>query len=113
MSIEDNLEEPLLERLSPTPERNESTKPQSSTKRKRNSDKEKSSDQGVKRAKSKKTKAVDEGELDTELGINNAFSHMDSQLLADYIAQRTRQYEGDLSTVELEDKYIPGILMSP
>jgi protein CMS1 len=109
MSIEDNLEEPLLERLSPTPEPSEPTQTQSSTKRKRNSDKEKSSDKGAKRAKSKKTKAVDEDELDTELGINNAFSHMDNQLLADYIAQRTRQYEGDLSIVELEDKYIPGI----
>lgn len=45
-----------------------------------------------------------------DVGINNAFSNMDSQLLADYVAGRTRKFESDLSSVELEDRYIPGML---
>lgn len=108
MSVEDNLDEPLLERLSATPESDDHAKGKSS-KRKRDQDAEQTSKRTAKKQKSNKRKPVDDHELDTEQGVNNAFSHMDSQLLADYLAQRTRQYEGDLSTVELEDKYIPGM----
>jgi protein CMS1 len=108
MSAEDNLEEPLLERLSAAPESDDQARNKSS-KRKRDPEVEQTSKRAAKKQKSKKRKTVDEDELDVEQGVNNAFSHMDSQLLADYLAQRTRQYEGDLSTVELEDKYIPGM----
>ncbi|KIN07666.1 hypothetical protein OIDMADRAFT_16258 [Oidiodendron maius Zn] len=107
MSVKDNLEEPLLERLSATPTPNEATETQHSSKRKRNDEDEQSSKKVAKRQKNKKDKAADDAVLDIEQGINNAFSNMDSLLLADYIAQRTRLYEGDLSAVELEDKYIP------
>jgi protein CMS1 len=105
MSVEDDLREPLLERLSSSPEP-EATSP--SKKRKRGAE-EPATKKTAKKARSKKTKAVEEDELDTELGINSAFSHMDNQLLADYIAQRTKKYESDLSSIELEDKYIPGV----
>jgi len=47
-------------------------------------------------------------DLDLSTGINKSFAHMDSQLLADYVAQRTRKFESDLSSVELEDRYISG-----
>jgi protein CMS1 len=107
MSIEDNLQEPLLERLSATPEPDPKTLGPTSKKRKRGV-----VEQGAKKAarKAKSTKnTVDEDELDVDIGINRAFSHMDNQLLADYIAQRTRKYESDLSSIELEDKHIPGI----
>ncbi|KAL3420195.1 hypothetical protein PVAG01_08694 [Phlyctema vagabunda] len=115
MSIPNGLQEPLIERLSSSPETEEiSDSLSSSKKRKREADAEigpkKSAKQGAAKPKSKKAKrakAVEEDELDIEAGINNAFSHMDSQLLADYVAQRTRKYESDLSSVELEDKYIP------
>jgi hypothetical protein len=33
---------------------------------------------------------------------------MDGRLLADYVAQRTKRFGGDLSLVELEDRHIPG-----
>lgn len=114
MSVQDDLQEPLLERLSSSPEPNESEENQTtSSKRKRDTEEvEQSSKKTAKKRKSKKSKVAGDDELDTELGINNAFAHMDSQLLADYVAQRTRQYESDLSSVELEDKYIPGIYMS-
>ena len=42
------------------------------------------------------------------LGINTAISKMDTRLLADYVAQRTKRFGDDLSVVELEDLYIPG-----
>lgn len=104
MSVEDELQEPLLEQLSASPEP-DFTGP-SSKKRKRGV-----VEQGAKKAaKTKSKKTTEDDELDVLAGINNAFSHMDNQLLADYIAQRTRKYESDLSSIELEDKYIPGRL---
>jgi protein CMS1 len=51
-------------------------------------------------------------ELDFTAGINRALARMDNQLLADHIAQRTRRFESDLSSVELEDKHIPGMIYS-
>jgi protein CMS1 len=106
MSTEDDLQEPLLERLSATPEPDESAK--TSKKRKRGTDLEQGAKKAAKKSKRKKGEADGDIELDTDNGINKAFSYMDNQLLADYVAQRTRKYESDLSLVELEDKYIPG-----
>jgi len=56
----------------------------------------------------KQRTAADEDDLNLPISINTSFEHMNSQLLADYVAQRTRRYEGDLSSVELEDRYISG-----
>ncbi|KAH7109082.1 U3-containing 90S pre-ribosomal complex subunit-domain containing protein [Dendryphion nanum] len=64
-----------------------------------------------KEKKKQKAKDIDEDDLDQELGVNHAFERMDSQLLADYINSRTRLYGKDLSSVELEDKFIPGIII--
>lgn len=105
MTSEDDLQEPLVERLSASPDPEE--KDTSSKKRKRGSAVDTS-----KKSKSKKAKTQDEDDLDVEAGINRAFAQMDNQLLADYVAQRTRKYESDLSMIELEDKYIPGIMTS-
>ncbi|KAL8675251.1 MAG: hypothetical protein Q9168_000371 [Polycauliona sp. 1 TL-2023] len=44
---------------------------------------------------------------DTGSNINTAISKMDSRILADYIAQRTKRFGEDLSLVELEDMHIP------
>lgn len=104
MSTEDDLQEPLIERLSASPEAEGSKR--ASKKRKRTAAEQDSKKAGK---KTKKSKAIEEDEIDVELGINNAFSHMDNQLLADYLAQRTRKYEDDLSAIELEDKYIAGL----
>lgn len=103
MSTEDDLQEPLIERLSSSPEPDTT---QSSKKRKRGV--EKPPTKSAKKPKSKKAKDALDEDLDIEAGVNNAFSHMDSQLLADYIAQRTKKYEDDLSSIELEEKHIPG-----
>lgn len=118
MSIEDeNTQEPLIERLSATPEPKATSTPNTSSKKKRkrtddDGAKEVVEDPANKKKKKKKSKKAADGyddeELDLEAGINKAFSYMDSQLLADYMAQRTRKYESDLSAVELEDKFIAG-----
>ena len=63
----------------------------------------------AKKAKSKKAKRDEDDGLDLEAGINTAFATMDNQLVSDYIAQKTRKFESDLSSIELEDKYIPGL----
>ncbi|TVY67399.1 Protein CMS1 [Lachnellula suecica] len=105
MSNDTSLQEPLAERSSASPE---PASIPANKKRKRNL-KELSVREPLvgKKKKKPKTKAAEEDELDLEAGINNAFSQMDSQLLADYVSQRTRKYESDLSSIELEDKYIP------
>lgn len=61
-----------------------------------------------KQKKQAKAKNIDEDDLDQELGVNHAFERMDGQLVADYVNARTRLYGKDLSSVELEDKFIPG-----
>jgi protein CMS1 len=66
-----------------------------------------------KEKKKQKMKEIDEDDLDQELGVNHAFERMDSQLLADYINARTRLYGKDLSTVELDEQFIPGDFQSP
>lgn len=55
---------------------------------------------------------TDDEALDTELGVNTLFSRMDNQLLADYLAQKTTRFGGDLSTIELSDLTISGKLLS-
>lgn len=62
----------------------------------------------AKRRKNKKPKNIDDEDLNEEFGLNLAVARMDSQLLADYMAQRTKRFEPDLSMVELEDRYVPG-----
>ncbi|EDU50294.1 hypothetical protein L13192_08142 [Pyrenophora tritici-repentis] len=85
----------------------------SSKKRKREAEPEASKDskKAAKKAKRKekkkqKAKEIDEDDLDQELGVNHSFERMDGQLLADYVNARTRLYGKELSSVELEDKFI-------
>jgi len=92
---------PLIEELSASPE------PQTSGKRKRQDESKTESKRAAKRKRSKKPKDIEDEALDTEVGVNHAIAHMDSQLLADHIAQRTKRLQKDLSLVELEDLHIP------
>jgi protein CMS1 len=87
----------------------------SSKKRKREAEPEatKESKKAAKKLKRKekkkqKVKEIDEDDLDQELGVNHSFERMDGQLVADYVNARTRLYGKELSSVELEDKFIPG-----
>ena len=93
--------------------RSESPAPRDSraSKRKRNHEEPQiSSEKKVaKRKKAKKGKNQDDGDIDIEAGLNLAIRRMDPPLLADYVAQRTKRFEKDLSSIELEDKYISGM----
>ncbi|KAK5111927.1 hypothetical protein LTR62_004659 [Meristemomyces frigidus] len=85
--------------------------PQSANKRKRSEeDANPTSKRAGKKQKQKQTKKpkdVDNDALDTDLGINHAIAHMDSKLLADHLAQRTKRFQPSLSSVEAEDLQIP------
>jgi len=66
-----------------------------------------------KEKKKAKGKEIDEDDLDPALGVNHAFERLDKQLLADYVNARTRLYGKELSSVELEDRFLPGMDLVP
>ena len=84
------------------------------TKRKRDDDDDHDDDRKVmatakrKAKRGKKAKTAEDADVDLENGINHALGRMDNRLLADYVAQKTKRFESNLSLVELEDKHIPG-----
>jgi protein CMS1 len=95
---------PLLEPLSRSP----SPSIENSGKRKRE---DKAVDKKAKKQKrTKKPKDINEDDLDATLGVNLGIGRMDGQLLVDYVAQRTKRSKPKLSTVELEDLYLPGTI---
>ncbi|KAI9703269.1 MAG: hypothetical protein M1836_007835 [Candelina mexicana] len=58
--------------------------------------------------KKRKHQAVPaDDDLDLISGINYAIGRMDNRILADHLAQQIKRFGGDLSLVELEDRYIP------
>ena len=48
-------------------------------------------------------------ELDMELRINHAMAQMDSELLVDFLMQKTKRYEPHLSFLELQERRVPGM----
>lgn len=94
---------PLLEGLSSSA----SPEPQPSAKRKREDDAKPESKRAAKRKKTKKPKDVEDEALDLELGVNHAIRHMDSRLMADHVAQRTKRFRPEMSMFEAEDVHIP------
>jgi hypothetical protein len=61
-----------------------------------------------KKNKKRKANFQENDALDAELGINTLFSRMDSQLLADHLAQKLTRFGTDLSPVEISDLTISG-----
>ncbi|OBT64477.1 hypothetical protein VE03_05334 [Pseudogymnoascus sp. 23342-1-I1] len=102
---DNELQEPLLEGPISSPEPENASSPQK--KRKRDAEVEAKDKKQAKKPKTKKQKEqFEEDYLDIEAGVNKRFAEMDSQLLADYVDQRTTQFESDLSAIELEDRHI-------
>ena len=95
--------EPLIEQLSDSDAPN-APKP---AKRKRDTEEK----QSAKRRKLKKPKDVDDNALDAEAGLNHAIAHMDTRLLADHVAQRTKRFKPELSLLESEECHVPGIIL--
>jgi protein CMS1 len=110
MSNEDNLQEPLLEDSTLPQLESANTTNTTSKKRKRTKAQGQEESKNKESAKRKKPKPSEDEDIDFEAGLNHAIAKMDNHLLADYIARQTRRYESDLSSVELEDKYLPGEL---
>lgn len=84
-----------------------------STKRKQNVENDEDQQLSKRAMKKRRTEKTDPsagevGILDLEQGINSAIGKMDSQLTADWVAQRIRRSAPDLSVAELEDQYLPG-----
>jgi len=70
--------------------------------------KRKSQDDGGSKKKRKRQVREDEGDLNVEAGLNRSYERMDSQLIADHVAQKTKRFGTDLSSIELSDLYISG-----
>ena len=51
--------------------------------------------------------------FDLENGVNTAIGNLDSHLLADYVAQKTKMFDDNLTMVELEERRIPGTPFEP
>ncbi len=110
----------MLEALSTSPENKQSPRTVKLVKRKRNDGEDQDLEAVVldsakqkksrNQKKSKKSKSDEDYNLDMSRGLNLAIAKLDNRLLADYVAKRTKRFCPDLSLVELEDRYISGIL---
>ena len=83
----------------------------SSKKRKRD-DPETRKAKKLKNRRNKKPSDIHEDELDEELGVNLSIGRMDGNLMVNYVARRTKKFEPDASSVELEELYLPGMVIS-
>lgn len=84
--------------------------PVSTVKKRRASENSTHADQGKRKAKRLKTQ--ESAPLDSSNrreNLNPAIAGLSSQLLADHVAQKTKSFAPELSAVELQDKYIPGM----
>ncbi|CAK1359250.1 hypotheticalsprotein [Cercospora beticola] len=93
------LIEPISDSDSPAPAKSKSNK------RKRETEDDAEAKKAARKArrKAKKPQDIDDSTLDAEKGINTAIAQMDSRLMADHLAQRTKRFQPDLSLVEAED----------
>lgn len=62
----------------------------------------------AKRNEAKRAKQDDDENLDLGSGVNLAIGKLDSRLLADYVARKTKRFSPNLSLVEHENLHIPG-----
>lgn len=83
-------------------EKEKANKAQPKPPKKAKSSSEDEEDGGVKLKPSKTVTEKDDG------SINEDIAKMAPSMLADYVGQRLKHWESALSSVELEDKYIPG-----
>ncbi|TGO40955.1 hypothetical protein BHYA_0029g00650 [Botrytis hyacinthi] len=111
MSIENELQDPLIEEVKVPSTRSgpDTSNKTTSKKRKRggNHDQEGPKEKINEVAKKKKHSSFNDEDIDVEAGLNNAIAKMNDHLIVDYVASQTRRFESDLSSVELEDRYIP------
>lgn len=57
----------------------------------------------------KKTSSVNQSDgINEEEGINEAIGKMDNRLIADHVAKQINRFEPKLSSLEVEERRIPG-----
>ena len=66
-------------------------------------------EKAVKKKETRRSKFGNDEYLDIEQGLNTAIGRLDGHMLADYVAQSENRFGQDLSSVEIEDRCIPGI----
>lgn len=64
----------------------------------------------IKRSKKRRLHQEDQQKLDLDHGVNVDIAKMDTHLLANYVAQHTKRFHVEFSSVELEDLHLPGKL---
>ena len=84
-----------------------------SGKRKRDPQQPSLNPKAPRKKRQKKGETVEDPDIDHERGINSALGRLDRHLLADYLSNKTKQFNHSLSLVELEEKRIPGIYSPP
>ena len=77
-----------------------------SLKRKRVAEEPKLSKRAQKRRRAKHQ--YDDEEIDDDTGVNLTIGRMNPDLLADYVAKKTKRFEDQATPVELEDRRVPG-----
>lgn len=63
---------------------------------------------GKKKGRKQKPEDVDFAALNMKLEVNSTIAHMDSRLMADHIAQKTKRFRPELSLVEAENFHVSG-----
>lgn len=70
------------------------------------------SERSKKRRKAKKAKkGSDDHYSDKNDGLDESIGKMDGQLLADYFVQRAKRHNKELTAMELDDIYVPGMVL--
>jgi hypothetical protein len=66
--------------------------------------------EGRKKNKRKRTKQITEDSKDSlkKGGVDESIGKMDGRLLADFFVQQAKRHNNELTTLELDDIYIPG-----
>ena len=56
-----------------------------------------------------KHRAIADTDIDSSAGLNLTLGTLDRYSLADYLSRRTKQYDDNLTSIEIEENRIPGI----
>ena len=77
-------------------------------------DKRKARDSHQNRPKQKRTKPNQGGEnVNTGQDVDSSFAELNPQLLADYLLRQSTRFAGTASSIETQDKTIPGMICLP
>lgn len=79
------------------------SQPQDERQQDRKRKREAKQDGNTRERRTKRPRDIDDHAIDSERQVNQAIAHMDSALMADHLAQRTKRFRPALSVVEADD----------